>query len=264
MGAAGDKAVGASLYVTLEPCAHESERGPACAELAAVSGLARVVAGCEDPDPRTAGQGIARIREAGIDADIVTSLEARASLAGYILLSRENRPQVTLKLALSLDGCIALANGESQWITGDVARAHCHAMRAKSDAILVGGETLRRDKPRLDVRLPGIEARSPDRWVLSRGAAPDGWRALARPEDIGAMHDVQYLFVEGGAGTAAAFLSAGLVDRLLVYRAPIVVGGGLPGIGDIGLASLADAHGQWRLAEHRQLGSDALEVYERA
>ena len=264
LGEAGDRARGATLYVTLEPCAHESERGPACAGLAAASGLARVVAGCEDPDPRTAGLGIARVREAGIDAAIVTTPAAQESLAGYILLRRENRPHVSLKLALSLDGCIALANGESRWITGHVARGHCHAMRAKSDAILVGGETLRHDKPRLDVRLPGLEARSPERWALTRGAAPDGWRALRSPSDIRGMEDTQYLFVEGGAATAASFLAAGLVDRLLIYRAPIVIGGGLPGIGDIGLGSLSDAHGRWRPSDRRQLGSDQLEVYERA
>ena len=128
---------------------------------------------------------------------------------------------MTLKLALSLDGCIAMADGQSQWITGAEARAHGHAMRARADAIVVGGGTLRADSPRLDVRLPGLEARSPERWVLSHGDAPDGWRRLAAPQEISAMAEVQYLLVEGGAGAAAAFLAAGLVDRLLIYRPPI-------------------------------------------
>lgn len=261
---ASEAAKDATLYVTLEPCAHESKRGPACAELVANSKLARVVIGCGDPDPRTAGQGMARIEAAGIEAQLLPSTEAEASLEGYLKLRKQGRPHVTLKLAMSLDGCIARADGESRWITGEAARAHCHAMRAKSDAILVGGGTLLADNPKLDVRLPGIEERSPERWVLTGGEAPDGWHALPSPEAVSSMESIQYLFVEGGAQTAAFFLASGVVDRLLIYRAPIVIGGGMPGIGDIGLASLADAHGQWRLAGHRLLGSDALEVYERA
>jgi diaminohydroxyphosphoribosylaminopyrimidine deaminase/5-amino-6-(5-phosphoribosylamino)uracil reductase len=256
-------ASGATLYVTLEPCAHKSTRGPACADLIAASGLARIVAGCEDPDLRTAGQGLARIRAAGMAADLVASPEAEESLAGYLTLRRRVRPQVTLKLALSLDGCMAMANGESQWITGEAARAHCHAMRARADAILVGGGTLRADDPRLDVRLEGLEDRSPERWVLTRGEAPQGWRTIASPEAIRDMQDVQYLFVEGGAVTASAFLTAGLIDRLLIYRAPILIGAGKPALGDLGLTALSDAHGQWRLADRRQLGSDTLEVYSR-
>ncbi len=262
LDAAGSSAQGATLYVTLEPCAHQSQRGPACADLVAASGLARVVIGCADPDPRTAGAGIARIRSSGIAVDLYDSPACGESLSGYLALRQMGRPEVTLKLALSLDGCIALASGESQWITGEMARAHCHAMRAKADAILVGGGTLRADSPRLDVRLPGLSDRSPQRWVLTHGAAPPGWMALPSPQAIHTMADTQYLFVEGGAQTAAAFLGAGLVDRLLIYRAPILIGGGLPGIADIGLTELADAHGQWQQVDRRALGSDTLEVYE--
>lgn len=254
---AGEAARGATLYVTLEPCAHDSARGPACADLVAAAGLARVVVGCGDPDPRTAGAGLART-----GGELVPSPECERSLAGYLSLRRRGRPHVTLKLATSLDGAIAMANGDSRWITGPAARAHCHAMRARADAILVGGGTLRADAPRLDVRLAGLEDRSPDRWVLTRGQAPAGWRALTDPADLSAMDTVQYLFVEGGAGAAAAFLHAGLVDRLLIYRAPIVIGGGQPCVGDIGLAALADAHGQWCMTDRRQLGSDTMEVYE--
>lgn len=263
LNTAGTAAAGATLYVTLEPCAHESARGPACADLVAASGVERVVVGCEDPDPRTAGQGLSRIREAGIEAAVLPSPEAEASLSGYLVRSRRRRPEVTLKLATSLDGAIALTSGESQWITGETARAHTHAMRGQADAILVGGGTLRADAPRLDVRLPGLESRSPERWVLTSGAAPEGWRALPSPRAISDMEGVQYLFVEGGAGAAAAFLAADLVDRLLIYRAPIVIGGGFPGIGNIGLSALTDAHGRWRLTDRRRLGSDLLEVYTR-
>lgn len=261
LAAAGGEARGATLYVTLEPCAHESARGPACADLVCASGLARVVIGCMDPDPRTAGAGLARIEAAGIAAEYVPSLACEKSLSGYLIARRLGRPEVTLKLAMSLDGCIALGSGESQWITGPEARAHTHAMRAKADAILVGGGTLRADKPRLDVRLPGLEKRSPERYVLTRGQAPKGWRALPSPRAITWMEGIQYLFVEGGAGAAAAFLGAGLVDRLLIYRAPILIGG-RSAIGDFGLTSLDAAHGRWRFCERRQLGSDTLEVYE--
>lgn len=264
LAAAGEAARGATLYVTLEPCAHASARGPACADLVAAAGLARVVIGCEDPDPRTAGQGATRIRATGAIVTILPSPEAEASLAGYLMLRRRGRPFVTLKLALSLDGCIAMADGRSRWITGGAARAHGHALRARQDAILVGGGTLRTDQPQLDVRLPGLESRSPQRWVLTRGAAPDGWHALATPRALFAIPDIQYLLIEGGAGAAAAFLAADLVDRLMVYRAPILIGGGQPGLADMGLASLADAHGRWHHTDHRRLGEDALDVYERS
>lgn len=262
MALSGVDARGATLYVTLEPCAHASPRGPACADVVAASGVARVVIGCGDPDPRTAGAGIARLQSAGIAVELRDCPASRASLAGYLSQRLRGRPHVTLKLALSLDGCLALANGESQWITGAEARAHTHLMRAQADAILVGGGTLRADSPRLDVRLPGLEAQSPQRFVLTSAAAPQGWTALPAPEAIHALPDIQYLFIEGGARTAANFLRAGLVDRLLLYRAPILIGAGRPGIADLGLTALADAHGRWQLSDRRVLGKDTLEVYE--
>jgi diaminohydroxyphosphoribosylaminopyrimidine deaminase/5-amino-6-(5-phosphoribosylamino)uracil reductase len=261
---AGDAARGATLYVTLEPCAHRSERGPACADLAGRAGLGRVVVGVGDPDPRTAGGGIAALRGAGVHVDLRNDPASRASLAGYLMQREEGRPFVTLKLATSLDGCIALASGESRWITGPEARAHGHRERARSDAILVGGETARTDTPALDVRLPGLEQRSPQRLVLTSGAAPEGWTALPSPEAIRDLTDMQYLLIEGGGGAAASFLAADLVDRLLLYRAPILIGGGRPAIGDLGPTDLSAAHGRWRLADRRQLGSDTLEVYQRA
>lgn len=263
LGQAGRAAIGAVLYVTLEPCAHASSRGPACADLVATSGLREVVIGCGDPDPRTAGAGAARIEAAGVPARFLPSPASEASLAGYLMRYRRSRPHVTLKLATSLDGHIALVDGTSRWITGAEARAHCHLERARADAILVGGGTLRADQPRLDVRLPGLEGRSPDRWVLTRSAAPEGWQALASPVELSDMATVQYLFVEGGAETAAAFLAADLIDRLLLYRAPIVIGTGKPAVGDIALSDLAAAHGRWSLTDQRRLGSDTLEVYER-
>ncbi|KKC27037.1 riboflavin biosynthesis protein RibD [Sphingomonas sp. SRS2] len=262
--AAGNVA-GATLYVTLEPCAHVSARGPACAALIVAARPARVVIACRDPDPRTDGKGIAALEAAGIpvtqgvDADA-----ARASMAGFLTRHASGRPHVTLKLAASLDGRIALPDGASRWITGPAARAHAHLERARHEMILVGRGTLEADAPRLDVRLPGLEGRSPRRAVLGHGAAPEGWTALHSPNDISALDGVDHLFVEGGASAAAAFLSADLVDRLLLYTAPIIVGAGRSAIDDIGLTDLASTHGRWRLADTRKLGIDRLSVYDRA
>lgn len=262
---AGEAAKGATAYVTLEPCAHQSPRGPSCADSLIAAGIARVVTALVDPDPRTHGAGIARLRAAGIavEAGLMADAAQRA-MAGWLMQQAEGRPFVTLKLATSLDGCIAMADGESRWITGAPARAHGHLERARSNMILVGSGTIAADAPQLDVRLPGLAARSPARAVLTRGTAPQGWASLPAPEHIAGLADVQYLLVEGGAAAAAAFLKAGLVDRLLLYRAPILIGGGRPALGDIGLAQLADAHGQWQRVDARLLGKDQLEVYERA
>lgn len=259
---AGDLARGATVYVTLEPCAHQSVRGPACADLLVAARPERVVAGVLDPDQRTAGEGLARMRAAGIEAELSGCPACEESLAGYLSIRRLGRPHVTLKLALSLDGGIATAAGESRWITGAAARAHVHSRRALADAIVVGGATWRTDTPRLDVRLPGLERRSPERLVLTRGTVA-GAGTLPSPAAIRDLTGVQYLYLEGGGGAAAAFLADDLVDRLEIYRAPILLGGARPGLGDIGLASLAQAHERWRPVDRRPLGSDWFEAYER-
>jgi diaminohydroxyphosphoribosylaminopyrimidine deaminase/5-amino-6-(5-phosphoribosylamino)uracil reductase len=216
------------------------------------------VVGVEDPDPRTAGAGLARLRGAGIEAVLADDESSRASLSGYLTRHRGGRPFVTLKLALTADGFIARPDGSSRWITGETARAHGHRERARSDAILVGGSTLRTDDPRLDVRLPGLEGRSPSRLVLTTAAAPAGWQALADPQAIRGL-DAQYVLVEGGAGAAGAFLAAGLVDKLLLYRAPVEFGEGVRAFPEAGPGGLAPG---WNLSQRRQLGSDTLEVYE--
>lgn len=265
LNAAGAMAKGATVYVTLEPCAHWSERGPACADLLVNARPARVVAALTDPDSRTAGAGFARLRAAGIAVTLgIGADEARRAMAGFLTRRALGRPQVTLKLATSLDGKIALPSGESRWITGPEARAHTHLERARADAILVGRGTLEADSPRLDVRLPGLEARSPRRILLSNSRpAPEGWEAIASPAAIAALDKVDHLLVEGGAGAASAFLATDAVDRLMLYRAPILIGEGHPAIGDIGLATLSDAHDRWTLIDSRALGADRLEIYER-
>jgi diaminohydroxyphosphoribosylaminopyrimidine deaminase/5-amino-6-(5-phosphoribosylamino)uracil reductase len=257
---AGEAARDATAYVTLEPCAHSSPRGPACADLLVAAGVARVVVGIGDPDPRTDGTGLARLAAAGIAIETgVRADEARASMAGFLTRRAHGRPFVTVKLATSLDGCIAMANGTSRWITGPEARAHAHLERSRHEAILVGRGTWDEDAPALDVRLPGLEARSPRRVVLSRGPV-EGCMTIAAPAAIAALPG-DHLLVEGGARTAAAFLAADLVDRLVLYRAPILIGNGRASLRDIGLAGLADAHGRWRLHDARQLGSDRIEAY---
>lgn len=261
LASAGDAARGATLYVTLEPCAHASPRGPDCAGLVAASGVARVVIGCHDPDPRTAGAGATKIRAAGIAVTEADDPACGQSLAGYLTQKRLGRPHVTLKLALSAEGRLAPPPEEGQWLTGPVARAHVHAMRARMDAILVGRGTLEADAPRLDVRLPGIEDRSPQRWLLTAGEVPPGWLGLPAPEAIRQMEGVQYLMVEGGAQAARAFLVAGLVDRLLLYRAPREVGGNGPALPELTAPALA-ASPAWQLVDTRALGNDTLQVYE--
>jgi diaminohydroxyphosphoribosylaminopyrimidine deaminase/5-amino-6-(5-phosphoribosylamino)uracil reductase len=261
----GGRARGATVYVTLEPCAHPSERGPACTDLLLASKPARVVIALKDPDPRTAGKGINRLRRAGIEVTLGTGREAaKRSLAGWLTRLKLGRPRITLKLALSIDGKIALSSGESKWITGEDARRHVHQERAHSDMILVGRGTYLADQPRLDVRLPGLEQASPRRALLTRGEAVDSWETLGNPGDVYRLHDVNDLLVEGGSATATAFLSEDLVDRILIYRAPIIVGEGKSSFGYVGLDAIADAHDRWRLVDEQRLGVDRLEVYERA
>ena len=263
-----DAARGATAYVTLEPCAHRSERGPACAAALAEAGVARVVAALTDPDPRTSGGGFDLLRAAGVEVAAGTGEgDAREALGGFLTRQTLGRPRVTLKLATSLDGRIALATGESRWITGDVARAHAHRVRAEMDAILVGRGTFETDAPRLDVRLPGVERPPPRRLVLTRRPLPGGaagWERLESVDQLRTLVEVNDLLVEGGAGAAAAFGAADCVDRLLLYRAPLLIGGdGAAALGAIGLANLSAAHGRWRLVEARNLGDDRMELYER-
>ena len=270
LDAAGSAARGSTAYVSLEPCAHVSARGPACCDLLVAAGVARVVVAVADPDPRTAGLGIARLRAAGIAVTTgVCEAGARAVAAGFFSRQMRGRPFVMLKLALSLDGCVAMASGESRWITGAQARAHAHLERARADLIVVGRGTLEADDPALDVRLPGLAGQGQRAAVLSASLAaiPAGKRLagailLRDIAEIDAMADVLTVLVEGGAGVAASLLAADRIDRLLIYRAPMVLGG--RGLGEVGLSALADAHGRWRRTQLRPLGSDTLEVYDRA
>lgn len=262
---AGKKAIGSDIYVTLEPCAHESARGSACCELVVAAKPSRIIVASLDPDARTHRKGIDRLGEAGISVSVgLLEKEAQRTMAGFFTRTDKNRPHIILKLAMSLDGCIAMGDSSSQWITGARARAHTHLLRARSDAILVGSGTVRNDQPTLDVRLDGLADRSPMPIVLGTAEVPDNWQTLSVPSAVADLENVNWLLIEGGAGAGAAFLAAKLVDQLHIYRAPIIIGGGRPSINDLGLQSLNDAHGQWQRTDRRPLGKDILEIYDRA
>jgi len=166
---AGKAAKGATVYVTLEPCCHRGKTPP-CTEALIASGVARVVVAAQDPDPRVSGKGIAALREAGIEVELgFLADEAEAVNAGFFALMRLGRPLVSLKIASSLDGRIAVASRESRWITGEPARARAHLLRASHDAVMVGSGTVLADDPYLTCRLPGMESRSPVR-VIADGS----------------------------------------------------------------------------------------------
>ncbi len=258
---AGHGTRGATMYVTLEPCAHHSKRGPSCAQITAGAELARVVVGCTDPDPRTNGKGIQHLRDAGIAVDVIDHAVSSASLAGLLTREEKQRPHVTLKLAVSADGFIGPTSGEPVTITGCVSRAHVHRQRALAEAIVIGGATLRNDSPRLDVRLPGVEDRSPKRFVLTRGEAPGGWSKLVSPQDVANLCPMQYCYVEGGAATAEAFITAGLVDELHIYCAPHSLGSGIPAYGNLGPAPDGAPPPGFSRVDRRRIGGDTLFIY---
>jgi len=202
LGRAGTAARGATAYVTLEPCAHHGKTPP-CAEALIAGRIARCVVALEDPDPRVAGKGLEMLRAAGIAVDLGLLESAAAELnAGYLLRQGSGRPRVTLKLATTLDGRTAMASGESRWITGPAARHWAHRLRAESDAVLVGGGTALADDPRLDVRLPGLAARSPLRVVL------DGRLRLPATHDLMARARAQATCLVTRPGGDRAKLSA--------------------------------------------------------
>jgi diaminohydroxyphosphoribosylaminopyrimidine deaminase/5-amino-6-(5-phosphoribosylamino)uracil reductase len=232
LAAAGEAARGAAAWVTLEPCSHQG-RTPPCADALIEAGVARVVVGIEDPDPRVRSQGIERLRAAGVEVEVgICADEVREQLAPYLKHRRTGRPWVVLKLAASLDGRTAAPDGSSRWITGEAARADAHRLRAMSDAVLVGAGTVRADDPSLTVRLVPAVAGDPLRVVLGRAPADAKVHpALELEGDVGDVLDelgrrgVLQLLVEGGASVAHAFHSQGLVDRYVVYLAPVLFGG---------------------------------------
>ncbi|TCI11461.1 bifunctional diaminohydroxyphosphoribosylaminopyrimidine deaminase/5-amino-6-(5-phosphoribosylamino)uracil reductase RibD [Dyella soli] len=293
---AAERARGATAYVTLEPCAHHG-RTPPCADALVAAGVARVVVATEDPFPQVAGRGIGRLRDAGITVDTGLMREpARELNIGFFSRIERGRPWVRVKLAMSLDGRTALADGQSKWITGEAARTDVQRWRARSSAILTGYGTIAADDPRLTVRLPDGEAFAPPLRVLldSRLRTPPDSHVLDGEAPTLILHDVQAtphderlrkaelaavgmrdgaidlmaamkelarrhcneVHVEAGPTLCGALFAAGLVDELLIYVAPLLLGdSGRP---LLCLPPLADMADRWKLrtVDRRTIGDD--------
>ncbi|HWI29089.1 MAG TPA: bifunctional diaminohydroxyphosphoribosylaminopyrimidine deaminase/5-amino-6-(5-phosphoribosylamino)uracil reductase RibD [Stellaceae bacterium] len=305
---AGEAARGATAYVSLEPCCHWGKTPP-CTDALIAAGVARVVLPIEDPDPRVSGQGIARLRDAGIDVAVgLAAAEAEEVNAGFFQRLHSGRPLVTLKLATTLDGQLATSIGESRWITGELARDRAHLLRANHDAVMIGSNTVITDDPLLTCRLPGLDHQSPVRLVLdSRLNVPLTARVVAEARQVPTwfitlrhgdparreaflscgvdlievpatpahMVDMKAAFqelgrrgltrvlVEGGSTLGAVLLRAGLVDRLVWFHAPMLIGGdGIPAVAGFGLAHLAEAHRFERIGLET-VGEDILETLRR-
>lgn len=289
---AGANARGATVYVTLEPCSHHG-RTPPCADALIEAGVAKVVVAMQDPDPRVSGRGMERLRQAGIE--VITGVAEQDALdlnRGFVSRINRARPWVRLKLACSLDGRTAMASGESQWITGPEARADVHHWRAASDAVITGSGTVLADDPQLLARNIDAECRQPLRlvadsrwrtpanaqvlqaepaWLVGCGEPPpelaERTRCLSLPGVAGRVDlaallaalneaEIGELLVEAGAGLAGGFLQAGLVDELLLYQAPMLLGHeAKPLVNLPGLETLAQAP-RFQVVDTLRLGND--------
>jgi diaminohydroxyphosphoribosylaminopyrimidine deaminase/5-amino-6-(5-phosphoribosylamino)uracil reductase len=236
LDAAGEAARGATLYVTMEPCAHHG-RTPPCVEAILAAGVDRVVAGCLDPNREAAG-GLERLRAAGVEVELDDRLEARRQNLEWRTWAGLGRPYVTLKLAVSLDGRVVVPG--RRWVTGEASRRRVHELRATVDAVAVGMGTVRADAPRLDARDVAV-ARQPRRLAFGSGPLPDESGLELRTgllvEELGALagEGVQSLLLEGGPTLATSFLRDGLVDRVIVFVAPVLAGGGPHALGGLDL-----------------------------
>ncbi|NWG30284.1 MAG: bifunctional diaminohydroxyphosphoribosylaminopyrimidine deaminase/5-amino-6-(5-phosphoribosylamino)uracil reductase RibD [Rhodocyclaceae bacterium] len=292
---AGGTARGATAYVTLEPCSHHG-RTPPCADALIAAGVSRVVVAMQDPNPLVAGQGIARLRAAGIEVDCgLLENEARELNIGFVSRMTRGRPWLRLKVAISLDGKTALANGVSQWITGPDARRHAHGWRARSCALLTGIGTVRDDDPRLTVR--DIDTpRQPLRVVVdSRLELPPGAAilqgghcliacAVENPEkaarlralgaeilvlpnprgkvDLPALMEelgrrgINEVMTEAGLKLNGSLMREGLIDELLIYQAPLLLGDGARGMADFGMLTELSAAKRLQIVECRAVSAD--------
>jgi len=229
LNAAGHNAHGATLYTTLEPCSHTGKTGP-CTQAIILAKISRVVVGIIDPDKQVAGNGIKQLRDAGITVDVgVEQTLVAQQLAPYLHHRRTGRPYVILKMAMTLDGRVAMPDN-SQWITGETARKRVHQLRAESDAILVGAGTVRADNPSLTTR--DVRGPSPRRVVLGKVSPTDNvnpcleWTgSLPNLLDTLGSEGVIQLMVEGGPRVATSFHNERLIDQYILHLAPIIAGG---------------------------------------
>jgi diaminohydroxyphosphoribosylaminopyrimidine deaminase / 5-amino-6-(5-phosphoribosylamino)uracil reductase len=232
---AGEAAREATVVCTLEPCSHHG-RTPPCADAVVAAGVARVVVGARDPNPLVDGRGIERIREAGIEVELLDDLTARRQNEAWRVWKSLGRPFVTYKAAVTVDGRVAVRG--RRWVSGEESRRRVHELRATSDAVAVGMGTVRADAPRLDAR--GVQAaRQPRRLAFGRGPLPEGSQLELR---TGSLEDelralagegIQSLLLEGGPTLATAFVEAGAVDKLLLFVAPVLAGAGPHVLGEL-------------------------------
>ena len=228
LGTAGERARGATLYVTLEPCAHHGATPP-CAEAVVAAGVARVVAGVGDPNPKVDGRGFEVLRAGGVEVEVTDSWKARVQNEAWRVWISRRRPFVTYKVAMTLDGRVTVPG--SRWVSGKESRRRVHELRAASDAVAVGMATVRADDPALTARDVDA-ARQPRRLAFGRGPLPEGSDLELREgrlgEELAALADegVRSLLLEGGPTLASSFLAAALVDKLVVFVAPKLAGEG--------------------------------------
>ena len=269
--AAGERAVGGTAVVTLEPCNHHG-RTPPCVDALLAAGVAAVTYAVADPNPIAAG-GAQRLRDAGVavNAGVCADEVATGPLREWLHKQRTGRPHLTWKFATSIDGRSAAADGSSQWITSEAARADLHRRRAAADAIVVGTGTVFADNPTLTARLPDgtLAANQPLRVVVGQREVPpeshvcngDSPTLMLRTRDphevIDALRERTDVLLEGGPTLAGAFLRAGVVDRIVAYVAPILLGGPLAAVDDVGVASIAGAL-RWRFDSVESIGPDLL------
>jgi len=266
---AGERARGGIAVVTLEPCGHHG-RTPPCVDALVEAGVSSVVYAVKDPNPAAAG-GAAQLSEAGVDvtSGMLADEVAGGTLREWLHKQRTGKPHLTWKFATSVDGRSAAADGSSQWITSEAARADVHRRRAVADAIVVGTGTVFVDDPALTARLPdgSLAERQPLRVVVgereisseARVLNDDSRTMVIRTRDpvevVQAMADRVDVLIEGGPTLAGAFLRAGVIDRIVAYVAPMLLGGPITAVDDVGVLSMAHAQ-RWRFDGIDQIGPD--------